>query len=102
MAERESFAAHWLRSFAEADTREASHATWRLYLACCDRRVRTWMSEDYGRYAVRNGPTQALKLRFITQHWYRLDRAITDNEKSLAGKFTTQRIANALRPWNLR
>ena len=29
-------------------------------------------------------------------------RTITDNEKSLAGKFTTQRIANALRPWNGR
>ena len=102
MAQRESFAAHWLQSFAEADTPESSHATWCLYMACCDRRARSWMSEGYGRYAVRTGPTEALKLRFITQHRYRLDRAITDNEKSLEGKFTTQRIANALLPWNLR
>ena len=102
LAQRESFAAHWLRRFAEADTPEAAHATWRLFLACCDRRARTWMSEDYGRYAARNGPTEALKLNFVTQHRYRLDRAITDNEKSLAGKFTTQRIADALLPWNLR
>ena len=102
MAQRESFAAHWLRSFAEAETPESSHATWCLYMACCDRRARTWMSEDYGRYAGRSGPTEALKLKFITQHRYRLDRAITDNEKSLAGTFTTQRTANALLPWNLR
>ena len=102
LAQRESFAAHWLRSFAEADTPESSHATWLLFSACCDRRVRTWMSEDYGRYAVRNGPIEALKQRFITQHRYRLDRAITDNEKSLAGKLTTLRIANALLPWNVR
>ena len=102
MAQRESFAAHWLRSFAEADTPESSHATWLLFLACCDRRARTWMSEDYGRNAVRNGSIEVLKLRFITQHRYRLDRAITDNEKSLAGKFTGQTIANALLPWNVR
>ena len=102
MAQRESFAAHWLRSFAEADTPESSHATWLLFLACCDRRARTWMSEDYGRNAVRNGSIEVLKLRFITLHRYRLDRAITDNEKSLAGKFTAQTIANALLPWNVR
>lgn len=102
MAQRESFAAYWLRSFAEADTPESSYATWLLYMACCDRRARAWMSEEYGRYAVRNGPIEALKLKFITQHRYRLDRAITDNEKSLVDRFTTQRIANALLPWNSR
>ena len=102
MAQRESFAVHWLRSFAEADTPESAHAAWLLYMACCDRRARTWMSEDYGRYAVRNGSIEDLKLRFITQHRYRLDRAITDNEKSLAGKLTAQNIANELLPWNVR
>ena len=102
MAQRESFAAHWLRSFAEADTPESSHATWLLYMACCDRRARAWMSEEYARYAVRNEPIEALKLKFITQHRFRLDRAITDNEKSLAGNLTAQRIANALLPWNSR
>ena len=102
MTQRESFAAHWLRSFAEADTPESAHAAWLLYMACCDRRAKTWMSEDYGRYAMGNGSIEALKLRFITQHRYRLDRAITDNEKSLAGKFTAQRIANALLPWSVR
>ena len=102
MAQRESFAGYWLRSFAEAVTPESAHAAWLLYMACCDRRAKTWMSEDYRRYAVRNGSIEALKLRFVTQHRYRLDRAITDNEKSLAGKFTTQRITNALLPWNVR
>lgn len=102
MAQRESFAAYWLRSFAEAVTPESAHAAWLMYMACCDRRAKTWMSEDYGRYAVRNGFIEALKLRFITQHRYRLDRAITDNEKSLADKFTTQRVANALLPWSVR
>lgn len=100
MAQRESFAAYWLRCFAEAVTPESAHAAWILYMACCDRRAKTWMSEDYRRYAVRNGSIEALKLRFITQHRYQLDRAITNNEKSLADKFTTHRIANALRPWN--
>ena len=102
MAQRESFGAHWLRSFAEADAPETSHATWLLFSACCDRRARAWMSEDYGRYAVRNGPIEALKLRFITQQRYRLDRVIADNEKSLAEKLTGQRIASALLPWNVR
>ena len=68
MAQRESFAAHWLRSFAEADTPESAHAAWLLYTACCDRRARTWMSEYYDRYAVRNGAIEALKQRFVTQH----------------------------------
>ena len=102
MAQRESFATHWLRSFAEAVTPESAHAAWLLYMACCDRRAKTWMSEDYGRYAVRNGSIAALKLRFISQHRYRFDRAITDNEKSLGDRFTAQRIADALLPWNVR
>ena len=60
------------------------------------------MSEDYARYAVRNGLLEILKLEFIMQHRYRLDRAITDNEQSPSGKFTTQKTANALLHWNLR
>ena len=100
MAQREAFAAHWLRSFAEAHTPEASHSAWLLYLACCDRRARTWMSDDYARYAVRSGPLDALKLKFLTQHRYRLDCTIADNEKLLTGKFTTRQIASALLPWN--
>ena len=102
MAQRESFAAYWLRSFAEALTPKSAHAAWLLFMACCDRRAKTWISEDYGRYAVRNGSIEALKLRFIAQHRYRLDRAIKDNEKSLVDRFATQRIANSLLPWNVR
>ena len=102
MAQREAFAAHWLRSFAEADTPESSHAAWLLYMACCDRRARARMLEDYPRYAARNGAIEPVKLRFITQQGYRLERTIADNEKSLRGEFTTQKIANALLPWNTR
>ena len=102
MAQKESFAAYWFRSFAEAVTPESAHAAWHLYMGCCDRRAKTWMSEDYGRYAMRNGSIETVKQRFITQHRYRLDRVITDNERSLAGKFTARRIANSLVPWSVR
>ena len=32
MGQREAFAAHWLRKFAEADTTEAAHAFWLLFM----------------------------------------------------------------------
>ena len=102
MGQREAFAAHWLRKFAEADTLEAAHASWLLFMACSDRRARIWMSEDYGQYAVRNGPIEAAKQRFIGQQQYRLKSAMTDNEKSLSQSFSTQKITRALLPWRER
>ena len=99
MGQREAFAAHWLRKFAEADTSEAAHASWLLFMACSDRRVRTWMSEDYARYAGNGRPIEAQKQRFVEQQRHRLKRAITENEKSLKKHFTGQRITEALLPW---
>ena len=99
MGQREAFAAHWLRKFAEADTPEAAHASWLLYMACSDRRVRTWMSEDYARYAGNGRPIEAQKQRFVEQQRHHLKRAITENEKSLKKHFTGQRITEALLPW---
>ena len=102
MGQREAFAAHWLRKLAEADTTEAAHAFWLLFMACSDRRAKTWMSQDYNRYAVGNGSIEALKRRFVEQQRHRLKRAITDNEKLLQQTFTTQRATKSLLPWRAR
>ena len=101
MGQREAFAAHWLRKFAEADTPEATHAFWLLFVACGDRRARTWMSEDYGRYAE-SGPLGSAKQRFVEQQWCRLKQAMTGNEKSLSQSFSRNKITRALFPWGSR
>ena len=102
MGQREAFAANWFRKFAEADTAEAAHAFWRLFLACSDRRARTWMCQDYDQYAVGNGSLEDLKRRFVKQQRYAFKRAISDNEKSLQQTFTTQRVTKSLLPWRAR
>ena len=97
--QREAFAAHWLREFAEADTAESAHASWLLFTACSDRRIRTWLFEDYDRYAASNGPIEAAKQRFFEHERNHLKRAISENEKLLAKNYTAQRISEALLPW---
>lgn len=99
MGQREAFAAHWLQKFAEADTPEAAHASWLLFMASSDRRVKTWMSENYNRYAGGNEPIEAQKRRFVEQQKHRFKRVISDNEKFLKQNFTTQRTTNYLLPW---
>ena len=102
MGQREAFAAHWLRKFAEADSPETAHASWLLFMACSDRRAKTWMSQDYIQYAVGNGSFEAVKRRFVEQQRHELKRAISDNEKSLQQTFTTQRATKSLLPWRAR
>ena len=99
MGQREAFAAHWLRKFAEADTPDAAHAAWLLFVACSDRRVRAWMPEDYDRYADDGQPFKSRKQRFVEQQRHHLKRAISDNEKQLNGNFTGKRTSDSLLPW---
>ena len=102
LGQREAFAAHWWRKFAEADTPESAHAFWLLFMACCDRRAKTWMSQDYERYSDGSGSIEAVKRRFVEQQRHRLKRAMTDNEKALMQHFTTLRTTNNLLPWRAR
>ena len=97
--QREAFAAHWLRKFAEADTPETAHASWVLFTACSDRRIRTWLFKDYDRYAASNGPIESAKQRFFEHERNHLKSAISENEKLLAKNYTAQRISEALLPW---
>ena len=96
MGQREAFAGHWLQKFAEADTPEAAHASWLLFMASSDRRARTWMSEDYARYASANAPIEAAKQRFFGLQRHHLKRAMADNEKPLSQHFSNQRTARSL------
>lgn len=102
MGQREAFAAYWLRQFAEADVPETAHAFWLLFMASSDRRAKTWISEDYNRYAVGSGFFEATKRRFVEQQRHELKRAISENEKSLEQTFTTQRATRTLLPWRAR
>lgn len=102
MGQREAFAAHWLQEFIESDTPEAAYSSWLLFLACTDRRAKSWMGEFYDRYAIANGSIGAAKQRFVEQQRHRLKRAVTDNERSLQQTFTTHRVANSLLPWRAR
>ena len=102
MGQREAFAKHWLRKFAQADTPEAAHASWLLFMASSDRRVRTWMSEDYDRYAATNGSIEVSKLRFFEQQRYRLKRSIADNEEPLPQNFSNKKTTSSLMPWRAR
>ena len=99
LGQREAFAAHWLRKFAEADTPETAHASWLLFTACSDRRIRTWIYQDYDRYAASNVPIEPAKQRFFEHERSHLKRAISENEKLLTKNFTGQRISEALLPW---
>ena len=98
-AQREAFAGHWLRNFAEADTPEVAHASWLLFIASSDRRARFWMADDYARYASTDGPCEPAKKRFLVQQRNSLQRSIADNEKSLKQRFSNKRITRHLQPW---
>ena len=102
MGQREAFAAHWLQEFVESNTPVAAYSSWLLFLACTDRRTKSWMWEIYDRYAVTNGSIGAAKRRFVEQQGHRLTRAVKDNEKSLHQTFTTQRVTTSLLPWRAR
>ena len=102
MGQREAFAGHWLKKFAEAETPEVAHASWLLFMASSDRRARTWMSEHYARYASANAPIEAAKQRFFRQQRHHLKRAMADNEKPLPQNFTNQRTTRSLLPWRAR
>ncbi|MDE0029964.1 MAG: hypothetical protein OXU42_11260 [Deltaproteobacteria bacterium] len=102
MGQMEAFAAHWLQEFVESDTPEAAYSSWLLFLACTDRRAKSWMWEIYDRYTVANGSIEADKRRFVEQQRHRLKRAVTDNEKSLRQTFASQRVTSSLLPWRAR
>ena len=100
MGQREAFAGHWLQKFAGANTPEAAHASWLLFMASSDRRAWTWMSEDCARYASADARIEAAKQRFVEQQRHRLKRAMTDNEKPLPQNFSNQKTTSSLLPWS--
>ena len=99
IGQRESFAAHWLKKFAEAETAEEAHASWRLFKACSDRRAWIWMDSIFKSHASRNEPLEAAKRRFIEQERDLLVAAMADNEKWWSDNFAGRRFTKTLLPW---
>ena len=99
LAQREAFAVHWLRKFAEANTVESAHACWRLFKACADRRARIWMRSIYESHATRNEILEAVKQKFVEQEEHNLKNGIEENEKSWSDHFARRRYPNSLMPW---
>ncbi|MDE0333191.1 MAG: hypothetical protein OXL41_15160 [Nitrospinae bacterium] len=99
LAQREAFAAYWLRKFAEANTVETAHAYWRLFKACADRRAWIWMMSIYKSHTTRDELLEAVKQKFIKQEEHNLKNAIEENEKSWSNNFAWRRYPNTLRPW---
>ena len=102
LGQREAFANHWLRGFAEAETREVAYACWRLFQACSDRRAWIWMEHLYESHATKNQRLEAVKERFTQQEVYALKQTMADNEKSWAGNFAGRKYTKTLSPWNSR
>ena len=99
LAQREAFSRHWLRKFAQADTLPAAHASWLLFMASSDHRARSWMAEEYARYASGDELIESAKKRFLAQQRYCLEQAMTDNQKPLRQNFSNQRYTRSLLPW---
>ena len=102
LGQREAFANHWLRTFAVAETPEAAHACWRLFMACSDRRAWIWMQDLCASYATKNERLEAAKQRFVQQEAYGLKQAMADNEKSWSDNFARRKYAKTLLPWSSR
>lgn len=100
LGQREAFARHWLRTFAEADSEVEAHACWQLFLACVDRRAWSWMQEELDRHAVCENGLGARRKRFVAHQQYEIRRAISKNEKDWAENYTYNRYPKALMPWN--
>ena len=100
LGQREAFAKHWLRCFAEAETPDGAHASWRLFMECADRRVYTWMSSVCESLMATDEALDAAKRRFAKQEAFNLKCAMRENEKSWSKTFATRDYTNNLRPWN--
>lgn len=102
LGQREAFAHHWLRTFAEATAPESAHAYWHLFKACADRRAVIWMQTLYQSHATKDERLEAAKQRFIDQEEYGLKHTMAENGKSGPNNFATHRYPKTLLPWNSR
>ncbi len=99
LGQREAFARHWLSAFASAETPEAAHAAWRLFLVCVDRRAWAWMA-DVLDWENSSSPLAAVQRRFVGKQKQKLLRAMADNAKHWKENYTHRRYPRALWPWN--
>lgn len=99
LAQRESFAKHWLRSFADSNSEVEAHAAWKMFLTCVDRRVWSWFDEvlDHSQEAANR--LDALKRRFVELQSNEIQRTITTNERQWRNKFTYRHYPGMLSPW---
>ena len=102
LAQREAFAYHWLKAFAEAESTQSAFAAWRLFLACVDRRAWSWMSPVLKPVSKSSASLEQSKWRFAQQQVPRIKQAMADNEKAWDKNFASQRFPTALSPWNER
>ena len=100
LGQREAFARHWLETFTQADSEVQAYAAWRLFLACVDRRVWSWMNDLLDRYLGVADGLDAVKRRFVVQQKRQIRRAIADNEKQWGDNYAHHRYPRALSPWN--
>ena len=100
LAQREAFARHWLHSFVDAESPEAAHACWRLFLACADRRVWSWMGDVLGYDLAGDTGWEDTKKRFADMQSMRLRHEMSRNERDWAKEYTRWRYPRDLWPWN--
>ena len=79
MGQREAFARYWMRSYAEAETAEAAHASWRLFMACADRRARIWMRRVYESHKATDEHLDSAKRRFAEHEDFHLEQTMGEN-----------------------
>ena len=99
LAQCESFAKYWLRSFADSNSEVEAHAAWKMFLACVDRRVWSWFDEVLNHSQEAANRLDALKRRFVELQSNEIQRAITTNERQWRNKFTYRHRPGMLRPW---
>ena len=100
LGQREAFAKHWLGQFAEAETPEAAHAAWRLFMEYADRRAYSWMRSVYESHMATDQHFDSAKRKFAEQEAFNLKCAMRENEKSWSNTFATRDYTKALQPWN--
>ena len=99
LAQREAFAAYWLRQFTRAATREEAYAAWLLFLACVDRRAESWVNDEMEQVDGPGGLGCA-KVAFERTQRRRLKREAGEKEKGWSETFAGETYPKALQPWN--
>ena len=96
MAHKEACARFWLRAYAQADTVEDAHASWRLFKASASRRVQLWMADEFEDHV--NSHRQRKEV-YAQADERALKKAIRESRKFLNTRLYGRNVPHALSPW---